>query len=163
MRYLKSRSSTMRNLIKGASTVLDVFPRTTIYPIKKSDMEKLCGDWHSIANDFRNSEITNVIRGKVEGVLVGKKPIIDNFNMKKLLITRLKKSLKEPIGIGESVSCRILSEPEGLIGVGTSEKRAIKRRRLLGGRRKYYKARARTSGSLRKNWGPPVRSDTAGT
>ena len=157
---MRARSMTMRNLIKGASTTVDVFPSKAVF-IKKSDAEKLRGDWRSIANDFLTSETTQILRKNVKAVLVGKKLIRDDLIRKKSLLTDPRKPGEEPIAVGEIVRCRILSQPEGWIGIRTSEKATRTRSRPLGRRRKLYKRGVRNS-RTRKGWGPPVRSDNAG-
>ena len=54
-------SSTVRNFLRGATTVLDICPNTRYwtYLDKLSDTERIAKDWQAIAKDFSNAEVEN--------------------------------------------------------------------------------------------------------
>ena len=114
-------STTIRNIIRGASTVLDIYPNTDYsrYLTRTSDAERLGGDWRSIGNDFWKAE-TGLV-GKSSELLdrkighhVVSVPTQAKSKRQKFVIRHTPKSfksLKRAIAAGVKIGYRVISVP----------------------------------------------------
>lgn len=82
-RFLDSNS--FKNLVKGMSTVLDIYPNKG-YPVvisKASDLERLVGDWVLVGKDFKKAEAKIITTTNVGAGILTKKHLASvNFRKK---------------------------------------------------------------------------------